>query len=78
MQRHEVAFQVEVRQVLAVKELRGQLLQTAAGQVHGVHPLGGDLTETGRLEGGGACPLPQDAGTLEAVRCQRRCSVYES
>lgn len=50
VQRHEVVFQIEVRQVVAVKQLSGQLLQAAARQVHRVHPLGRDLEGTGRTQ----------------------------
>lgn len=84
MQGHKVVFQIEVCKILAVKQLRGQLLQAAVGQVDGVHPLGRNLTET-RRSGAEGCRrahiVPEDAqlqGTFEAVRCQRRCSVYES
>lgn len=41
---HEVVFEIEVGEVLAVKQLSGQLLQAAARQVDWVHPLGRDLT----------------------------------
>ena len=30
----EVVFEVEVGEILAIKQVGGQLLQTAAGQVH--------------------------------------------
>lgn len=79
MQGHEVVFQIQVCKVLAVEELRGQLLQTAAGQVDGAHPLGRDLTETGRLVADRLPTGPEEVkATFEAVLCQRRCSVYES
>ncbi len=45
MQRNEVVFEIEVCEVLAVKELSRQLLQTAARQVDRVHPLGHNLTK---------------------------------
>ncbi len=48
VQRNEVVFEIEVCEIVAVKELSGQLLQAAAGQVHRVHPLRGDLTKRER------------------------------
>lgn len=48
MRRHEVVLEVEVRQVLAVEQLSRKLLQAAARQVHGAHPLRGDLSQRGR------------------------------
>lgn len=47
---HEVVFKVEVGEVVAVEQLGGELLQTAAGQVDGVHPLRGDLTQGDNAE----------------------------
>lgn len=42
---HEVVFEVEVGEVVAVEQLGGELLQTAAGQIDGADPLRGDLTQ---------------------------------
>lgn len=50
MQRHEVVLEVEVGEVVAVEELIWQLLQAAAGQVHRVHPLRGDLRSGGEWD----------------------------
>lgn len=42
---HEVVFEIEVGEVLAVEELSRQLLQAAAGQVDWVHSLWCNLTQ---------------------------------
>lgn len=41
--RQEVVFKVEVGEVLAVEQVRGQLLQAAAGQIDRIDPLGHHL-----------------------------------
>lgn len=41
-------FKVEVGEVLAVEQVRGQLLQAAAGQIDRIDPLGHHLEERGR------------------------------
>lgn len=43
--RQEVVFKVEVGEVLAVEQVRGQLLQAAAGQIDRIDPLGHHLDE---------------------------------
>lgn len=52
LQGHEVVSEVEMGEVLAVEEVGRQLLQTAAGQVHRVDPLGHHLIHRGRGEKG--------------------------
>lgn len=52
--KQEVVFKVEVGEVLAVEQVRGQLLQAAAGQIDGIDPLGHHLDgRRGRRDGGG-------------------------
>lgn len=45
MQRYEVVLEVEVGEVVTVKQLIWHLLQAAAGQVNRVHPLRRNLTK---------------------------------
>lgn len=42
---HEVVFEIEVGEVLAIKQLCGQFLQAATGHIHGVYPLRCNLTQ---------------------------------
>lgn len=46
--RQEVLLEVEVGEVVAVEEVGRKLLQTAAGQIHRVDPLGHHLDEGGQ------------------------------
>lgn len=46
-------FKVEVGEVLAVEQVRGQLLQAAAGQIDRIDPLGHHLDGRRRGEMGG-------------------------
>lgn len=43
IRRQEVVFKIEVSEVLAVEQVGGELLETAAGQIHRVDPLGHHL-----------------------------------
>lgn len=43
VQGHEVVFETEMCEVLTVKQLSGQFLETAARQIDRVHPLGRNL-----------------------------------
>lgn len=43
VRRQKVVFEVEVRQVVAIEKIWGELLQAAAGQIDGVDPLGHHL-----------------------------------
>lgn len=52
--RQEVVFKVEVGEVLAVEQVRGQLLQAAAGQIDRIDPLGHHLDGKGVGGGWGA------------------------
>lgn len=46
-------FKVEVGEVLAVEQVRGKLLQAAAGQIDRIDPLGHHLDGKGGGGGGG-------------------------
>lgn len=76
MQRNEVVFQIEVCEVVAVKELSGQLLQAAARQVDRVHPLGRDLTK--REERDGHDNAMSDSSLYESIRMKLKVPLRPS
>lgn len=62
-------FKVEVGEVLAVEQVRGQLLQAAAGQIDRIDPLGHHLD--GRVGGGGGVAEGKQRGERETWRQKR-------